>query len=52
MIQALRDAKAALNSLVDKSKLQELYTLCAAIPQNDVVDGNEVAAFLKARQRR
>ena len=49
MIQALRDAKAALNSLVDKSKLQELYTLCAAIPQNDVVDGNEVAAFLKAR---
>lgn len=49
MIQALRDAKAALNSLVDKSKLQELYDFCAAIPQNDVVDGNELVAFLKAR---
>ena len=49
MIQALRDAKAALNSLVDKSKLQELYDFCAAIPQNDVVDGHELVAFLKAR---
>ena len=49
MIQALRDAKAALDSLVDKSKLQELYDFYAAIPQNDVVDGNELVAFLKAR---
>ena len=49
MIQALRDAKSALNSLVDKSELQELYDFCAAIPQNDVMDGNEVVAFLKAR---
>lgn len=49
MIQALRDAKSALNSLVDKNKLQELYDFCAAIPQNDVMDGNELVAFLKAR---
>lgn len=49
MIQALRDAKAALNSLVDKSKLRELYDFCAAIPQNDVVDGNELVTFLRVR---
>ena len=49
MIQALQDAKANLNSLIDKSELQKLYDFCAAIPSNDVMDGNEAVIFLRER---
>lgn len=45
MKQALYDAKDALNTIVKKTKLKELFDICNAISLNDFVDGAENSHF-------
>ena len=49
MIRRLNEAEGELTGLVDKQALTALWKHCNAISSNDVVDGSELVAFLKAR---